>query len=99
AVESEQQILAHREPGKYRALLRDEDPARVGLGVPCTVDHDRAGIGADESGHQVEERRLAAAGRPHDGDEFALTHAEADTVDDVQAPLVRGESFGDLADL
>src|SRR5262249_48761657 len=99
SVEAEHQVLAHGEPGKYRALLRNENSTRVRLGAGDTVDHHRAGIGADEPGHQVQECRFSAAGRPDDRDEFALTNAEADTVDDLQPSLVRDESLGDLADL
>ena len=46
----------------------------------CAVEVDGAGRGPIESGEQAEQRRLAAAGRPDDGDEAARLHREGDIV-------------------
>src|SRR5438477_141541 len=42
------------------------------------ADPDFAGAGLIEAGDQVEQRRLARAGRPHQGEVLALGHVEAE---------------------
>ena len=60
-------------------LEHDADVAAAHAGQPVLVpagdllagDHDRALVGEVEAGDEVEQRRLAAARRAHDGDELA----------------------------
>src|SRR5262249_39438084 len=73
------------------------DTVGVGFRARGAVDDHGAGVWSDEPRHQIQQRGLAAAGRSDDGDELSFAHAEADALDDFQAPLVRGEALGHLA--
>ena len=48
-------------------------------------DLDAAGVGSEQAGEQLEQRRFAGAVRAEQGDEFARLGVEADAVD-ARAP-------------
>ncbi len=51
------------------------------------ADNDLAAIGVVEAGDDAQERALAAAGRPDEGDEFASLGLEADTLQNAVAAI------------
>src|SRR5207244_889077 len=59
--------------------VRDVDP----------VDDYPPALGAIQPGDKVEQGRLTAAGRSHDGDELALVDGRVDVVDRVDQPSRR----------
>jgi hypothetical protein len=99
AVEAEHQVLAHGEPRKHRAVLRDDDALGTRAARGDAVDEHAAFVGALEARDDVHQRGLAAAGGPDDGDEFAVGHRERETVDDGQATRVGVGALLDPADV
>ena len=47
----------------------------------------------DEAGDHPEDRRLAAAGRPEEGEELARLDVNGDLVDGPEAAEIRGNAF------
>src|ERR1700687_1402968 len=77
--------------------------------LPSTVSHGktprswhtkmrRAGVGREETGHQVQERRFAAPGRAENADELAFSHVEVDVLEDADFVPVRPEGHLKAAD-
>ena len=95
AVEADHQVPPHRQPREHRALLRDHDTRGIRPEDGHPVGQHRAPIRLLEAGHEVQEGRLAAAGRSHHRDELALGHAQADVVEDDEAAPPGGEALGD----
>ena len=60
----------------------------LAMSTPSSVTAPARGI--VEAQRQLEERRLARAGRADDGDDFARRDAEADVVQDERPPLRPG---------
>src|SRR5437764_14568618 len=88
AVQPEHQILLHGEPGKHRALLRDDDAVAARTTAHGAVDRHAAVVRAIETRNDVEERRLTAARRSDQCDEFTLVDREIDAREDPQGTLV-----------
>ena len=82
-------VAAHRAPLQQRGVL--EHVAEAGA-----VDGDRAGRRRVEAGGDPQQRRLAAARRPDDGDELAGRDAERRRREGERAV---GERLGDVVEL
>jgi hypothetical protein len=89
--QAEHEVAPDREPRKYRALLRNEDPIRGRLGDQHAVDQHLARIGLREARHDVQQRGLAASRRADERHELALGHRELHAVDDAHRPVVARE--------
>src|SRR2546425_5004290 len=73
-------IADHGSPGQERGVLEDDRAVGAGPAHHLAVDGDSGGRGPEQAVHDVEERALAAARRPDDGDEFTVHHLEAHVV-------------------
>jgi hypothetical protein len=96
--EAEHHVLLDGEPGKHGAMLGHEDAGRAGLGQLRTIDRHRAAVGAIESREDVQQRRLAAAGRTDDGDDLAVADGKRDSLQHPERSLVRGIALVDAVD-
>src|SRR6185436_16937193 len=74
-------VLAHAEPGEERRVLEQQRAIGSGLEDRATIQRNLADIGPLEPGEQVQDRRLAAAGRPDQADELARADVEGDVVE------------------
>src|SRR5262249_23260830 len=94
---AELHVALHRLPGQERVALEDHAGARLDTGDRAAAEIDAAGGRREESGHEVQERRLAAPGAADEADELALGHLETQILqrDDLAVPA----SFEDLRDL
>jgi hypothetical protein len=98
AVETEQQVLPHREPREHRAALRDEDALGAGPLDDLAVDRHASRVGPRQARHDVKQRSLAAPRWAHDGDELAVGNREAHAGDDRQEPVVARKALGEAFD-
>ncbi len=64
-------------PGEQRVGLEQVAGLPVQPGERPAEDLDAAGGGREQTGRDIEQRRLAAAGRPDDGDELAVRDRSA----------------------
>ncbi|MCY1232780.1 hypothetical protein D9M72_452940 [compost metagenome] len=77
-------VFADRHVRKQRIVLEDRvDRAAVGrpVGDVLAVDEDRAAVEFDETADRLQQRGLAAAGRPEQGQEFVAADVEIDAVE------------------
>ena len=80
---------------------------RAALGLTpssgAVAEEDAATGGAQDAGHDAQERALAAPRRPYEGEELALTDVEVERPQDADLPVVelldRVEPDEDLAGL
>ncbi len=87
-------VLQRRLPREQRLGLEEIAGLAVQPGERLAIDADAAGGGDEQAGGGVEERGLAAAGRPDDGDELAIRDGEVGLVhgdEGAVAPVRRGE--------
>ena len=96
---SELDVAAHRQPGEQVGLLED-DPALQGRLLDRDATPQRPPLrGRDEAGQDPQQRGLAAAGRPHEGDELAGGDVEVDAVERVdRTPALRAVGVRDAVD-
>ena len=80
-LEREGDILDHRAPGEGRFLLEHHADRGMRALDALAGDGDRAFIAGDEPADDVEQGRLAAAGRADHREEFARPHRERDVID------------------
>jgi hypothetical protein len=62
-----------------------------------TAHLESAARGLEHIGHEAQQRRLAAARGPDEGDQLAAPHLEGDAVERSDASRRRGEHHGDIA--
>ena len=98
AVEPEHQVLLDREPGKHRAMLRDQDALGAGPDALRAIDRDEPLVRALESRDDIEQRRFSAARRTDDRDQLPVVDAEAEPLQDRKRALVRGERLINVLD-
>ena len=77
-LEAEGDVFEDGHPGEERVLLEDHRALGAGRSHRLAEGFDRALVGRDEAGDDVEQRRLAAARRPEQADEFARRDVEVD---------------------
>src|SRR6266540_2412383 len=97
--EAEADVALDGQPGEDAALLKDENPARVGAADLLPVDPHGAGGRREKAGNDVQERGLAAAGRAEDADELSLAHVQGDVLEHADVVLLRPEGHVEAADL
>src|SRR5206468_1339274 len=71
-------VLQHREPRKQPVFLEQHEPIMMWAFDRLAVQSDAALGNFFETGDHIEQRGLAAAGRPEEDDEFAFAHIGAD---------------------
>ena len=80
-------VVAHRQPRQHgRVLERHADAHRLGADL-AAGDIDVAGARVDQPGHELEDGRLAAAGRTDQRDEIALLEAQVGQAERVDLLL------------
>ena len=77
ALQPEQDVLAHREPGKQRVFLEHDAAIDARAGDAAAVDQHLA-FGGEKAADDIEQRALAAARRTDDRDELALADRQID---------------------
>src|SRR5215211_6444291 len=93
---AELDVLAHAEPREERVALEDHATVRPGALDRLAGDLDRPLGRADEAGHDVQERRLAAARRAHDAREVRVVDLNGDVVEGPDAAGSRLEHHRDV---
>ena len=91
-------VLERAEPGEQRVVLEDERRVAAHARHRRAVEHDRAGVGRRQARQQAQERRLAAAHRPDDRDEFAVIDVECHVPEHVTDAGGRRERLREAAD-
>ena len=85
-------VVADRQPRQQRRVLeRHADAHRLGADLAAR-DIDIAARRCDQPGHQLEDGRLAAAGRADQRDEIALADAQIGRVERAAPACRRGHS-------
>src|SRR5438128_1237014 len=98
---SDLEVLHDRELGEELRVLEGLDEAgggdvvRLAAGDVLALPHDAAARRADETGDEVEQRRLSRAVGAEDADDLAARDRERDVVDGGEA----AETLGEPADL
>src|SRR4051794_36146866 len=67
-------------------MLEDDAAIRTRRAHGGTLDENLAGFGGEEATNEIQQRRLAAAGRPQQRNEFAGTHIERDVLECEHRP-------------
>jgi len=98
-LERPRDVLDGGEPGKQRELL--EHHAAIGAGRPDrgAVEAQLAAARGLEAADDVQERALAAARRPDDGDELVLVNGQRQAIDGGDAPVLDRERLVEIAHL
>ena len=68
-----------RLPGKQREMLEHDAAVGARRADRLALDQDLAGLDRQEAADQIEQRRLAAAGRTEQREEFAAAARSSDT--------------------
>src|SRR5262249_53969192 len=96
AVQTERDVLLHRQPRKGVIRLKHDAAAAVGRGDASAAVCHRADIRKGQSGREPEDRRFAASRRSYQRDELPLAEVEAHVVDGKQLrPGLRREGLAD----
>ena len=95
-LEREGDILDHRAPGKGRFFLEHHADRRMRSGDAFARDRDLALIIAEQSADDIEQGRLAAAGRADHRQKLALPHRQRDIVDRGHDAFRRRKVLGDV---
>ena len=83
-------VVEHGPPRQQRGVLEHHGAVRPRLRYLPAVDQDAAGGRGDQAVDHREERGLAAAGRPHDRDEFAGHDLQVHAVERREARIGAG---------
>ena len=78
--DTEDDVAEDRAPRQQAGLLEHHRPVRTGCVDLAAVEREAAARDRDEPVDGVQERRLAAAGRPHDRDELARADRQVDAL-------------------
>jgi hypothetical protein len=73
-------VARNRAPRQQAGILEHERPIRAGPVHLLAIDRHAAVLVRQQAGHDVDQRRLAAAARADDREEFALVDGQADVV-------------------
>ena len=80
ALQAVADVLAHRVPGEERVFLEHDGALPAGRRDQLAADPQFAARRLLEAREQVEQRGLAAAARPDDGEELVVLDLEIDVV-------------------
>src|SRR5579864_1417726 len=101
-------VVFGRERGQQVEFLKHESDLALSHLCPLTVrqmgeihavNQYAAGSWPGQPAHNVEERGLAAAGRPNDADELPLLHLETNTTQGRHLDFADAIDLGDVLDL
>jgi hypothetical protein len=98
AAQAEVDVLRHRLPREERELLEHDRAVRPGPGHRLAADAHHARAGKLETRRHPQAGRLAAAGRPDDGDEFLVADFEAHVVQRGKVAAVALEHAADAVE-
>src|SRR5579885_158642 len=98
ALEAEHHVAGDVEPGKQRRLLEHHQPVAARPLDGPVVRHDAARIRRRRAGHDVEQRRLAAAARADQRDELAFADRQTDIRQRLHVRALGAEVLGDVFD-
>src|SRR5450830_818911 len=84
-LQRQRDVLFQRQPRIERVFLKHQCAFRMRAGHRLAVGKDGAGAWRFQTGGDMQQRRLAAAGRTDQRDQFALLDVAAEAVNDVQA--------------
>ena len=96
-LEAEEDVIENGEMGEGTVLLEDHAAVVGGAVDGLAVDEQFAGSGLKEAGDTVQERALAAAGRPEHGDELAFAGGMFDAESDPGEGGEIAEADGEVA--
>ena len=85
-------VLEHGLPGKQPEVLEHHGDAGDRLGHAFVADPDLAGIVRQQAVDAAQQRGLAAARRPDDCDDLALTDVEIDVAEDFERAVVLAQA-------
>ena len=74
-------------------MLEHHGDAGDRLGHPLLADQHLAGVERQQPVDAAQQRRLAAAGRPDDGDDLALTDVEVDVAEHFERAVALAEAL------
>src|SRR5262249_21967311 len=97
-LQPEHHVAVGGEPGKQRLLLEHDHALRTGPLDRNPVGKHATGIGLGQSGHDVEQRGLAAARRSNQAEELALADFERNVIEGVDFATPALESLRDPFD-
>src|SRR2546428_2374283 len=92
--ETELDVRAHVKPGVEGRFLEDNDPLAAGPIDKPAIEERLASGRMIETGNDIEQRRLSAAGRPDDADEFPFIDRKRDAIDRQSVVAPRPEMAG-----
>lgn len=87
-LQSEGHVAQHVGPGKQRKVLKYEGPLRSRTVDLLALDPYLAGVVRDQTGDNLEQRRLAATARAEQAAEFGARKRETDVLQRLDATLV-----------
>jgi len=99
ALDGQVHVLVAGQPGQQRVVLEHHAALGAGAGDFLVVADQAALGGQQQAGDQVEQRGLAAARVPDQGNELALVDLQVDVPQGVEAALFGVEHHLGLADV
>src|SRR5213078_1618514 len=96
ALDCQMHIPEAREPWQQRMILEYDTPIRTGSSdlAPGAQEHARGWL--QQTGDEIQQRRLAAAGMTDQRDEFALLHRQVDVAQRNEGTAFRLERHADV---
>ena len=91
-------VVIDRQPGQQAVVLEDHGPVGARRVDLAPVQGDRAAGHVGQTGDQVQQGRLAAAGMADDADEFALVDRQGDVGQHMRRPGPVHKGFGQVFD-
>ncbi len=88
-LEAVEDVGAHALPGKQREVLEHDAAVGARRADRLALDQDLAGLGRQEAADQIEQRRLAAAGRAEQREEFPASHIQRHILERQHRPPAR----------
>jgi len=98
-IDREQDVLEGREPREERVVLENHAAVRPWSHHRFTAEEDFAAVGGLETGHQVDQRRLARSRVADDGEELSFLDRQVDLAKHLGPVSLRTETFADVLQL
>ena len=90
--EPEGDVAQHGRPGQQREILENEGALGAWLADGAAVDGDRAGVGFDEPGDDLQECRFPAAARAEQAGQLAAREIEIDPAQRLDIAVGLGDA-------